>query len=359
MGVNTVLLFGGDVHTGQVEIHVSQELRDITSKADIVTINLETPFVDVGSQFKYSTPHGEKTGSFKSSSANVKALKDLGVDVACLANNHMCDFGCEGVENTIRVLEQNGICKVGAGNNIDEAERPIILSCKGIQIGFLAFSFQKIQAYPAGAGSFGCSVYDEKRTKSIIKELTHKVHAVIVQMHWGYTNYSYPTPEQIRIGRELIDAGATIVMGHHPHVIQGYEYYKKGLIVYSLGNLIFAPYQLNGRTVPLSRENHTSMMCLAEISMEKIESLEFVHTRQVDVCNEIRLIHIKKDKRRRHFLNKISKPLHSVKYAEFYRRYTFRRILLRAVRWFNPRMWSTVNKKHMIAVRIAMREIFK
>lgn len=157
--------------------------------------------------------------------------------VYSLANNHAMDAGLEGIRATERVLHGIGAVTLGAGATEAEARGERIIECRGLKIGFLAGC--KRGEWSATNSRPGAADLDLRALIAGIARLKSSgAEAVIVACHWGVEFCSYPDPDQIRIGRALVDAGASLVLGHHPHTLQGMERWKGGLIVYSLGNFI-------------------------------------------------------------------------------------------------------------------------
>ncbi|HUS96563.1 MAG TPA: CapA family protein [Hyphomicrobiaceae bacterium] len=115
------LLFVGDIYGGYKVAHVSKGIRDIAAKADLVSINVESPLTD------HDTPFRDKTIYLKNSPATLTVLRELSTDIACLANNHACDWGGKGLADTRRLLAENSIAAVGAGRDLGEAEAPVIV----------------------------------------------------------------------------------------------------------------------------------------------------------------------------------------------------------------------------------------
>jgi len=347
------LLCVGDIHAGEVTTRLCPAIQDLAARADVVIVNLESPLTEGGAAL------GVKSLHLRSAPANVQVLRALSTDVACLANNHICDWGGAGLADTRRILGENGIAAVGAGMNLSEAEAPVILERGGLRIGILAFGSQEIETVPAGADRPGCAVLDEPHMRTAIAELRARAEVVVVAVHWGYTNYHYPLPEDVALGRSLIDAGATLVVGHHPHVIQGYERRAQGAILYSLGNFIFAPYRRRGRPVPLSRENHTAAVCLVKAGSRGVQSLDFIHTRQTGECGTIELVPLNRLAGRRRLLCRLSRPLARQRYAAFFRRYVLRRMIGRTVRRFQPGQWHGINRELLTGIRTALRRVVR
>ena len=213
------------------DAQLAQDFRNTLHEADLFLANLECPLTDS------VTPAWNHFATLKGQREAGRVLGDLGVNIVSLANNHIGDYGRKGLEDTISVLEEHGIAWVGAGWSPDEASRPLIVEKDNRLIGILALAQPEISA--AKNGKWGAGVLDDDVAIRKIKALSEEVDFTIACLHFGVEFFEYPTPHQVRLSRSLIDAGALLVIGHHPHVPQGYEYYKNGFIAYSLGNFIF------------------------------------------------------------------------------------------------------------------------
>lgn len=197
------------------------EIADYLRKADILFGNLEGPISD----------KGEKVGSIYSFRAEPKVIEGLtyaGFDILSLANNHAFDYGWEALEDTLNRLEEADIGYAGTGH-------PVIKEVKGTKIGFLAYT-------NLGLPFWGISWADWNNLEEIkkeIQEVKQKVDILIVSLHAGEEYSKEPNQFQVNFSKAAIEAGADVVVGHHPHVIQPNEKYKEGYIFYSLGNFIF------------------------------------------------------------------------------------------------------------------------
>lgn len=240
------LLFGGDVYlsdhviqaydnAGGIHGVLDDGYRAEIGAADIFMVNQEFPFSDRG------TPAPDKTFTFRLPPARVAMLSEMGIDIVALANNHSLDYGTDALVDTCTTLEGAGIPYVGAGPNMDRAKKLETLEVRGRTVGFLAGS----RVFPdtswvANSQKPGMvSGYDPK----ILLEETEKAGEfcdyLVVYMHWGVEREEMPKDYQRALGKKLIDAGADLVIGSHPHVLQGIEYYNGKPIVYSLGNFVF------------------------------------------------------------------------------------------------------------------------
>jgi poly-gamma-glutamate synthesis protein (capsule biosynthesis protein) len=217
-----------------------RNVHHLTTDADILVVNLEGPI--------YTGPNKRPDVSsvlFNHPDA-IKYLLNHRECVVNLANNHIMDYGEEGLLRTIAILDQNNIKYVGAGRNYEKANQELILYLKNKKIAFVAYTSDEnhIGAIIANKNTAGCATYlDLDTAVGKIRSLKNRVDTVCVLLHWGHEYYQYPSPDQVNLAHALVDAGADFIIGHHPHVIQGIENYKRSLILYSTGNFFFPNYK--------------------------------------------------------------------------------------------------------------------
>lgn len=222
---------------------LSEEVRR-SLNADIVFSNLECPLCNLE-----GPPHRLKT-SIHAKEESIIYLKNAGFNIVSIANNHATDFGWSSLEKTIEILEENNIRHVGAGKNLEEARKPAIIDIKGVKIGFLAYCTGIFSRVPtveediryATENSYGVSPYDPHSINEDIENLKKYADYIVISMHWQDEFIHYPIPEVILEAHRIIDMGADLILGHGPHVLQGYEEYHDGLILYSLSNFLFSPW---------------------------------------------------------------------------------------------------------------------
>ena len=214
---------------------LSGDLLDTMNSSDITMVNLEFPFSTRGTQMK------DKQYTFRADPARASILTEMGVDIVSLANNHTLDFGTEALLDTIATLEENNILSVGAGENLEAEERLSSITVKGRNIAFLGASRvipeTDWNATKYSPGLF--TTYDPTLLIEEIKIAKQSNDLVVVYVHWGIEQKEHPEEYQRTMAKQYIDAGADLVIGSHPHVLQGIEYYNGKPIVYSLGNFIF------------------------------------------------------------------------------------------------------------------------
>lgn len=217
--------------------------------------NLETVLANKGNE-------AQKTVNLHAPPERVKYLKDSSFDILNIANNHIMDLGVEGFYETLKTLSENNLAFIGASNKPEISYA--ILCKKGIKLGFLGYT-------EGGFSQPEKAWIDKIDQEGIIKDIKFikpQCDIVIVSLHWGIENVFYPSPKQIELAHKLIDAGATVILGHHPHVIQGIERYRNGLIAYSLGNFQFDP--------TLSYSPNESFMLLIELTKDGLVSHEVI-----------------------------------------------------------------------------------
>lgn len=237
----------GGLLSSNIDIYKNSFLTDKVRRslnADIMFCNLECPLCNLE-----GPPYRLKT-SIHAKEESIIYLKNAGFNIVSIANNHATDFGWSSLEKTIKLLDENNIRHVGAGKNLDEARKPAIININGVKIGFLAYCTGIFSMVPtveedvryATEDSYGVSPYDPNSINGDIENLKKDADYIIVSMHWQDEFIHYPIPEVISEAHRIIDLGADLILGHGPHVLQGYEEYHGGMILYSLSNFLFSPW---------------------------------------------------------------------------------------------------------------------
>lgn len=212
-----------------------EKITSVLSKADIVIGNLEIPFVPEGAQ----PVRRDISAGFRSHPDAAESLRAAGFDIVSLANNHIMDYGPEGLQTTLDTLDSTGIAHAGAGMNLAGARKPVIVEREGRRLGMLAYAMEG--KHTAGSGTPGAAPLDEAVILEDLAQLKDKADVIVVSLHFGMIYTDYPKREQQILARRIIDAGADAVLGHHPHLIQGIESHGHGMIAYSLGEILFDP----------------------------------------------------------------------------------------------------------------------
>jgi len=211
-----------------------KKMKDFLNRKDILFGNLETPF----SSSKPDKPLREKIINFCVDPAVGEGLKYAGFDVLSLANNHAMDYGPSPMMETVKILNDMGIKTVGCGEDITEARKPAVLERKGLSLAFLAYASLD-ELTNASDTEPGTSPLLMENVEEDIEDIKDMVDYIIVSVHKGHEFIYYPHPEHQKRMREIVDLGADIVLGHHPHFPQGFEAYKNKLIFYSLSKFVF------------------------------------------------------------------------------------------------------------------------
>lgn len=240
--------------------HIAEEVHT----ADIAFANLEGPLSDKGVE-------SGSIYSFRMDPQSADALYKAGFDMVSLANNHIGDWGREALEDTMRRLRRASIGYTGAAWNEKEIEEPGIIETAGRRVGFLAFSDVGPQWLKAGEALSGVAVLPASRedAKALVeKTVLHakeKTDILVVSFHFGEEYEEIARDRQKILAHAAIDAGARVVAGHHPHVVQDIEEYGNGVIAYSLGNLVFDQH--------FSEETMKGLMLKIEFEGDKISAV--------------------------------------------------------------------------------------
>ncbi|MEK7588417.1 MAG: CapA family protein [Patescibacteria group bacterium] len=207
------------------------EKLEILKKSDIVFANLEGTASNRGSD-------GGSVYSFRMDPSVVPALKGGGIDIVSMANNHVGDWGRTAYTDTLARLKENEILYTGGGT-LSEAENPTIIEKYGMKIGYLGFSDVGPNWMKVTEENSGLLLASNPRFSEIVANASKQVDYLVVSFHFGDEYKTTHNKRQEYLAHKAVDAGAKIVIGHHPHVIQDTEVYKNSFIAYSLGNFIF------------------------------------------------------------------------------------------------------------------------
>lgn len=202
-------------------------------EGDITIGNLEAPLTSGGIEFR------DKRFRFRVPPRAAEALQRAGFDVMTLANNHMLDYGGAGLSDTLHHLQRVGIAATGAGKNLNQARLPALITVRDSRVAFLAYSLTYPAEFYATRHQPGTAPGETAQVEEDIRQARRTADLVIVSFHWGGEKERSPKPYQIALAHAAIDAGADLIIGHHPHVLQGIEFYRGVPILYSLGNFAF------------------------------------------------------------------------------------------------------------------------
>jgi poly-gamma-glutamate synthesis protein (capsule biosynthesis protein) len=243
--VRTRLILGGDVmlsrHVGRVAraqhdpAFPLRDLAPVLRSADIAFVNLESPFSDHG-------PVVERGMIFKAEPEMIAALEVAGIDVVSTANNHARDQGSHGVEFTLDWLVRHQIAAVGTGKTAEAAHAGAVIERNGVRFGFLAYAYDQSNGNHSDTDD-RVSVMDPAGLRRDLAAMADRADVLVVSMHAGTEYARKPNAQQVAFAQAAIDGGASVVVGHHPHVTQSWEHRGQGVIFYSLGNLVFDQFQ--------------------------------------------------------------------------------------------------------------------
>lgn len=217
------------------------EVASLLQSADLTFGNLESPLSRQG------TPLPGKGIWLRGDPSGALALSEAGYDVVSVANNHILDYDDPAFLDTLTFLDEQGIATVGGGANLAMAARPVFRKVKGQQIAFLAatemadifWDWDYPRTFEAKPDRPGVYKLDPDQLVADVSSLREKADLIVVSLHWGTEYSDYATADQREIAHRLVDAGANLVIGHHPHCLQGVELYQGSVIAYSLGNFVY------------------------------------------------------------------------------------------------------------------------
>jgi hypothetical protein len=244
-GEPVTLAFGGDVHfEGAIESRLAANpattlgpIAGVLRRADLAVVNLETAITERG------TP-APKDFTFRAPPPALAALKEAGVDVASMANNHGLDFGVVGLRDSLAAAKVAKFPVIGVGRNADEAYRAHLVTVKGQRIAVIGatqvLDSSLAAAWTAGDGKPGmASAYEEARLLAAVRAARQAADTVVVDLHWGRELVNCPIDRQRALAPKLVAAGADVVVGSHAHILLGGGYLRGAYVHYGLGNFVF------------------------------------------------------------------------------------------------------------------------
>lgn len=227
---------------GEIDAAFNEETLDIMREADIFMVNNEFTYSTRG------TPTENKQYTLRAQPDTVRYLDDMGVDIVSLANNHTYDYGEVSLLDTLDTLESADMPYVGAGRNIEEAMKPSYFIVHDVKIAIVAATQIEKLDYPdtkgatdTSAGVFRC--WNSSKVFDVIRQAKEESDYVVVYVHWGTEMMEQTDWAQDELAPKLADAGADLIIGDHPHILQKIDYIGDVPVIYSLGN-----YWFNGKT---------------------------------------------------------------------------------------------------------------
>jgi poly-gamma-glutamate synthesis protein (capsule biosynthesis protein) len=234
----------GDVHGEKaIKREALPTLKKYFRSGDLNIFNLETAVTDADVK-------EEKEYNFKTDLAFLKALKEIGFNVATVANNHSYDYGLPGFMDTLQNLKAAGISYVGGGKNSESAYHGRVYKVRGMRIGVLGFA--KVNGGPDSIAKKDkpgiTDGYDARSTESAITHLRELSDVLIILSHWGEEGSFCTRDWEIASAKKWLSLGADIIVGSHTHTVQPIALEKNKLVAYSLGNFIFYSSKIENRT---------------------------------------------------------------------------------------------------------------
>jgi len=321
---------------------LSDGVLELFASCDIVFANIECTLA--GCKTVPTEPRVVSTEK------QIKSLRNTGINVVTLGNNHMFDCLDEGFHRMRDVLSGLGIPWCGAGLNIEEAFQPAIIETHGLLLAFLGIVDKSSGPFRfADKSTSGVTPFDTGMICRIIKNLRCKVDHVIISPHWGEERFRIPSPEQIKQARAFVDAGASMVLGHHPHVIQGMEIYRGSPIAYSLGNFIANDvYWTNGDCLTWSRFERTGCIFVAELDSNGIHNVQ-----QIPIFDDGKTVCIKKSGWGYRCLRKVNRFLDQGVTPKQYKREKFRIHTIKPI--LSHLRWSELRRIRLKHIRKAIQ----
>jgi poly-gamma-glutamate synthesis protein (capsule biosynthesis protein) len=209
--------------------------QDLIHGHDLAFCNVESSISDRGSRV-----HG--LWRFRGDPAFVPMLSDAGFNLASVANNHTLDYGREAFSDTLAALKAGGITPIGGGKNQAAAIAPTFVKKGGLTFAFIGNEDVPLDGFtdqPEHSHLPGPAQASIRAIEASVRRAKKNADVVVVSQHWGFEYEDQPRPYQVQWAHRIIDAGASLLIGHHPHVLQGLESYHGGTILYSLGNFVF------------------------------------------------------------------------------------------------------------------------
>ena len=255
-------------------------MEPIFRQCDVVVGNLECTLPGTGETVP-TEPRVVSTPEL------VRSIKAAGVTVVSLANNHTFDCLLDGFRNLRSLLDEMGVAHFGAGETADEAEAPALIQAAGLRLAFLGAADERSgPSRFAEANRWGIVRFDPERMADRVRRLRRQVDHVIVSLHWGEERLLIPSPAQVEQARLVAEAGASLILGHHPHVLQGLEVHRGVPIIYSLGNFVACPVPFsNGDLMPWNRTERTGCILRANLAAGAVLGVE-----QSPTCDDGRTV---------------------------------------------------------------------
>ncbi len=261
------ILIGGDIIFGKGVSRIAktrgigylfEPIAPLLHEAEWTVLNMEGCISTRGAPL-------DKEYTFRAPPELAQHLRLAGVSMVSLGNNHSVDYGKVALMDTVEYLWRAGVWWAGAGANRNAAAQPVYVDFGGVRIAFFCFTAVVPRLFPAGEKTAGVAVLND--ILPLLPEARKNVDVLVAIPHWGDEGKTQPNAKQRRIARALADVGVDLIVGHHPHVVQGYERVGEAHVFYSVGNFIHTPRST------LSRQG---ALIVAEITAQGVQKLEMI-----------------------------------------------------------------------------------
>lgn len=271
--VGDILLAAGPVASARDPQALFAPVRNLLADCDVAFGNLECTLPGDGATVP-TEPRVVSTPEL------IRSVQTAGFTVLSLANNHVFDHLQAGFHRVRNLLQGMGVAWFGAGDDPAQAAAPAVIDVRGLRLAFVGAVDESSGVHRfAGPDQWGVAPLDMERLTTQIKQLKQQADHVIVSPHWGEERFGVPSPRQIEQAHAMVDAGASMVLGHHPHVIQGLEMHCGCPIIYSLGNFVAndVPFR-DGDVMRWNRTERTSCVVVAELTRSGVGGVRQVAT---------------------------------------------------------------------------------
>jgi poly-gamma-glutamate synthesis protein (capsule biosynthesis protein) len=277
------LVFVGDVqlswHVGEMIVQESPRfpfewVKNTLGRGDITMGNLESPVSSLNTTCLCCL---KQNTCFRASPDVVDGLVFSGFDIMNVANNHALDYGPEVMNDTLKHLSSAGILYTGANQGKDSIQNPVIIDVRGTKVAYLGFTDiilpdEITDEYPQPW------IASENAVKQSVEQVRNKTDIIVVTFHFGKQYSFYHSERQEQLAHAAADAGADIIIGHHPHVVQDMEIYNGSIIAYSLGNFI------DDMKKPVGVKEGTIIIVDVDPSSKKIQGYSIINVTINDKC---------------------------------------------------------------------------
>ncbi len=340
------IAFVGDLYLGSdLNPCISPEVKAVFEDADFVVGNLEGPV---------STSNAATSDkiSLSSDAACITTLRNWGISCVSLANNHIFDFGEIAFERTRDILHAAGIRAFGAGANIAEARRPVTLEKKDVRIALTGYVAADTEARVAGNNVPGCAPLDLDTVLQNHDSVGADGTLHVACVHWGRCDYPLPPPHVYRLAKRLMHRRIPLVVGHHPHVVQGILEEEHASVHFSLGDFYFTDFVHKGALKQPTPENLTGCIWVVDVGKGGVCRTTVIHTKR-----EGQTVQLNRAEARRRLFDKRCGFLVDERHESHWKKAVRSRMVRRLVHWLNPRNWKNIRREQIAGFLEMIRQM--